>query len=310
MERIGIFGIGNVGKALCSRLSGSLLAKDVYLYGKNDAEILGLVQDLEDARFLLGGPLFHKGRYEDIALLDYVVITAGVTPKVQEGGDRNTGSQDAYKIIEDIANRLKKSSYSKDILVATNPLDVMTYAMKVLLPQCTVYGTGTLLESARLGSYLVDKRKAALETVFPLAVGEHGPHTVLLSQMTRIGDHLLSEEEKDFQHLALEHVKSRGTDIAKLRRCTTEGIAASILVILQARDGEEDAVLPLSYPSLREKIAISRPCLIAKDTISPLVEEEDWTEEEKDQFEIAKKEIRKNIEKIPELLRKEKEKEE
>lgn len=306
MERIGIFGVGNVGKALASRLSGTDLAKDVYLYGKNGPEIEGLALDLNDAQFLLGGPLFHPGKEEDIATLDFVVVTAGVRPNVHQGGDRNTGMEEAFEIVRDIAGRLEKQGYDRDVLVATNPLDVMTYAMKLCLPQCPVYGTGTLLEAARLGRFLADRESIDPSEIFPMAIGEHGPNTVLLARETRIGDHFLSEEREEEQKKALHHVIHRGTDIAKLRSCTTEGIAASILTILQARDGEEEAVLPLSYPSLEEGIAISQKILIGRDGIRPLPEENDWSEEEKAQFVKARKVIRKNIEGIEGLRKIEK----
>ena len=302
MDRIGIFGIGNVGRSVASRLSGTDLAKDVFLFGPDDSAIEGFVWDLNDAQFLLGGPEFHRGTEADIASLDYVIVTAGTRPSVDKGGDRNSGMADAFDIVRDIARQLSGAGYRNDVLLATNPLDVMTYAMSLLLKENLVYGTGTLLEAARLGRFLHEREGIENEEIFPMVVGEHGPNAVLLSQETRIGLASFSQRDAKEQEEAKRRVVERGTDIARRRGATTEGIAATIRTILEARTGDIETVLPLSLPLKEKGISISRKFLVSQKGIRPLPEGESFASEEGKEYAEAERTVRKNVETLPELL--------
>lgn len=123
----------------------------------------GDAMDFNHGLPFLGRTKVWAGNYHDCEEADIVIVTAGVAQRPGESRqdllDRNA------RIIREVVENVTR--YSKDaiLLIATNPVDVLSYlAWKVSgWPAQRVIGSGTLLDSARLRYHI----GSALDIVVP-----------------------------------------------------------------------------------------------------------------------------------------------
>ena len=159
MIRIGIVGIGRVGSTTAFLLSKLPCVDKLVLIDPETERAKGIAMDITDGTAFHYGPIAFAGGYSDIRDCDYVVVTAGTKPDTRPGATRLSGMKDAFKIVESIASGIKDSGFSGRIIIASNPLDTMTYAMWRLtgFPRHKVIGTGTSLDTARYITLLADR---------------------------------------------------------------------------------------------------------------------------------------------------------
>ena len=80
------------------------------------------------------------------------------------------------KIFKEIVSNVMKNNFNGIFLVATNPLDVMTYLVQKYsgLPYHKVMGSGTSLDTARLRYLVGEKISVNPKNVHGYVIGEHG----------------------------------------------------------------------------------------------------------------------------------------
>ena len=149
MKRIVIIGCGNVGLAYLKNLCLSDMKLDISLIDIDEEKLEGEILDLEHSLVYRNSNINIKlGNYSGCDNADIVVITAGIP---QSTKDRMSDLEKANEIVVDITNKLRETFFSGIILVACNPLDVITE----LIAHYTDYsynkviGTGTMLDTAR-----------------------------------------------------------------------------------------------------------------------------------------------------------------
>ena len=78
--------------------------------------------------------------------------------------------------MKNIIESIKASGFDGIMLIATNPVDIMTYAAWKLsgFDKSRVIGSGTTLDSARLRSALADKLDINQKNIHAYVIGEHG----------------------------------------------------------------------------------------------------------------------------------------
>jgi L-lactate dehydrogenase len=178
--KIGIVGAGAVGGAAAYALINQGIGSEIVLVDRNAA--LAEAQHLD---LLHATPYCHPlrvrcGGFEDLNGCALVILAAGVGQAPGETRmqllERNAAVFRA--IVPPIVH------YAPDcvLLVATNPLDIMTHvAMRVSgLPSARVIGTGTLLDSARFRALLAERLDVATDSVHAQVLGEHGDSEVLV----------------------------------------------------------------------------------------------------------------------------------
>ena len=99
----------------------------------------------------------YSGDYSDLSDASLVCITAGPPPL--EGETRLDTIHKSIAVMKNIISNLKQSEFKGIILIATNPVDIMTYAAWKLsgFDKSRVIGSGTTLDTARLRSALSEK---------------------------------------------------------------------------------------------------------------------------------------------------------
>lgn len=178
--KIGIVGAGAVGGAAAYALINQGIGSEIVLVDRNAA--LAEAQQLD---LLHATPYCHPlrircGGFEDLHGSALVILAAGVSQAPGETRTQLLGRNAA--VFRAIVPPVVHHAPDCILLVATNPLDVMTHvAMRVSgLPPARVIGTGTLLDSARFRALLAQRLNVATDSVHAHVLGEHGDSEVLV----------------------------------------------------------------------------------------------------------------------------------
>ncbi|MDG2794640.1 L-lactate dehydrogenase, partial [Vibrio parahaemolyticus] len=191
--------------------------------------------------------------YEDCKDADLVVITAGLPQK--PGETRLDLVEKNAKIFKQIVRSIMDSGFDGIFLIATNPVDILTYVTwkESGLPKERVIGSGTTLDSARfrymLGDYLdVDPRN-----VHAYIVGEHGDTELPVWSHATIGvqklETILANNEQYKQEdldKIFENVRDAAYHIIERKGATYYGIGMSLLRVTKAILNNENSVLTVS----------------------------------------------------------------
>lgn len=307
MRKIAIIGAGKVGSTICYSVSERKLADRIVIVNPNVEKARAVSFDVGDSGAFDEGPIVESGTYDDIADADAVVVAAGTSPKDATGNRRTSGMAACYEIVKDIAAHLRKLRYSKPILIATNPLDVMTYALRKEMEGVDdrIYGTGTALDTARYVTILARKLHVRRQDVSGFVYGEHGESAFCAFDTTTVKGKRLLEYMKengiaeDVLASVQEGMVTGGTNIAIALGYTCHGIASVASVILEALLSKKERILPISRYKVVDgvgPVCISTLARICDGT----VEERPMhlSPREEKSFVSSAKVIRSNIEKL------------
>lgn len=180
--RTGIIGSGMVGSTAAYAMLMSGTAGEIILIDKDRARAEAEADDLRHATPFAHPKVIRPGGYEDLIGAGVVILAAGVGQK--PGESRLDLLKRNQAVFEDIVPAVVANAPDAVLLVATNPVDIITHMTAKIagrdgFPSRRVIGSGTTLDTARfrslLGSYLdVDARH-----VHAYVVGEHGDSEVL-----------------------------------------------------------------------------------------------------------------------------------
>ena len=179
-----------------------------------------------------------------------VVVTAGANQK--PGEDRLSLLEKNAEIFRQIVPQIVAAAPEAVLLVASNPVDIMTALTARLAPKAQVLGSGTVLDSARFRSLLSGHAGVAPQNIHAHVLGEHGESEVLawssasvsgipLSQVLTLDRHLRSEVERGTRRAAAQIIAGKGA--------TNYGVGAALALITEAVLKDRRAVLTVSGPS-------------------------------------------------------------
>ncbi|MBC7264943.1 MAG: L-lactate dehydrogenase [Chloroflexi bacterium] len=268
MPKVAIVGVGNVGATLAYALVWSGLVSEIVLIDMNRARAEGEAMDINHAVPFHRPARVRAGDYPDCAGADIVLVAAGAAQK--PGETRLDLVQKNTAIFRQIIPRIAECNPEGIILVATNPVDVLTYvALKLSgYPPNRVIGSGTILDTARfrflLGEYYgVDPR-----SVHAYIVGEHGDSEVPLWSLANIAGQRLVEFcaicGTSYDAPAMEHIFTQTRDAAyeiiQRKGATYYAIASGLVRIVEAILRDQNTVLSVSS-LLTDYHGVSDVCL-------------------------------------------------
>lgn len=188
--KVGIVGSGFVGATAGYALLMQGVGREIVLVDKNAARAAAEADDIRHA-VPFAHPLdIRAGEYEDLAGCRVVVICAGVGQKPGETRlqllQRNAG------VFREVVPAILKHAADAVLVVATNPVDVMTHLAARFAAECgapagTVFGSGTTLDTARFRSLLGGHCGVDSHHVHAYVIGEHGDSEVLTWSLATIG---------------------------------------------------------------------------------------------------------------------------
>jgi len=147
--RVAIIGAGNVGATTAYALLLSGLAAEIVLIDVEKSKAEGQAMDLNHAQPFAHPTRIWAGDYADCAGAAIVVVAAGTNQKA--GENRLDLIKKNASIFQKIIPEVARHAANAILVIATNPVDVLTYASWKLsgFPPSRVIGSGTILDTAR-----------------------------------------------------------------------------------------------------------------------------------------------------------------
>lgn len=295
-RKIGVIGCGNVGVSFTYFALASSLANEFILIDVFEELRDGQVLDLQDAVFpATYDPVVRAGGYEDLKDANLIFISAGRPQK--PGETRLEMLQDNKSIMEDIAKKVRDSGFQGVVLIASNPVDILTYVFYKAsgFARNRVIGSGTVLDTSRLRYMIAQDCGVSTKSVEAYVLGEHGdsslvaysqikvagvPYLELKDTLTTTRDCCTVPQPKylpENYEEKLEYVVSRRAyQIINRKRATYYGIGACITRLASAVLNNSLEILPAG-PVLDgeygyKNIVFGTPCVLGKDGIHKVVE--------------------------------------
>ncbi|HYW34612.1 MAG TPA: L-lactate dehydrogenase, partial [Balneolaceae bacterium] len=265
---IAIVGTGNVGVAAAYALFNQRIANEIVLVDLNRERAEGEAMDLMHGQSLVGNVKVRAGDYQDLQDPVVVVITAGASQKSSDESRLELLNRNA-KVFQDIISRLDEYAPNAILVVATNPVDILTKISQELSsrPEERIIGTGTLLDTARFRSLLGQYYHVDPQSVHAYILGEHGDSEVPIWSGANLGGKPIQDNTvlgKEYNQKKLEELflkaKNAAYEIIGRKGFTNSAIGVVIARIAKAILQDERNVLPASV-LWRGEYGISDVCM-------------------------------------------------
>lgn len=281
-NKVVIVGCGNVGVSYAYALvNQKTYVSDLVLIDINEEKTIGEVMDLNHCLAYAPSKMnIRVGSYEECKDAKIVVISAGANQK--EGETRMDLIHKNASIFKTIISSIKESGFDGIYLIATNPLDVMTY-LTLKYSDTTpnkVIGTGATLDTARLRYILSEKLDMCPKDINAYVIGEHGDSEFIPWSSANVGfkkiSNYLTEEE---MYKIEDSVRNSAYEVIKRKGATCYGIGTSMVRITNAILEDKKIILSVSSYDKEKDVCISTPTIVDSSGVRekidiPLTKEE------------------------------------
>ncbi|AEO53714.1 lactate dehydrogenase [Thermothelomyces thermophilus ATCC 42464] len=268
--KIVIVGAGSVGVTTAYALLLDRLAADIVLIDIDKNRAMGEVMDLSHAAHFAQARV-RVGDYEDCAHAAAVIITAGVNQK--PGQTRLDLVKTNYALFRDVVPRIARHAPDTILVVATNPVDVLTHAAHHLsgFPLERVIGSGTAMDTTRFRHELGKHFGVNPRNVHAMIVGEHGDSQLPVWSLAticgmRLHDYCRAarmEHDEAALEACAKRTREAAYEIIRRKGKTNYGVASVLVSILQPIVTDSDAIMTVSrvgtYAGIQD-VALSMPC--------------------------------------------------
>lgn len=269
-NKVVIIGCGNVGMSYAyALLNQRTYVNKLVLIDINKEKIEGEVMDLNHCLPYAPSKIsINVGDYEDCRDAKIVVIAAGANQK--PGETRTDLIHKNSEIFKDIIDNVMKSGFDGIFVVATNPLDVMTYLTYKYsnLPSSRVIGTGTSLDTARLRLMIGKKLCINSKDIQAYVIGEHGdsefiPWSNATISLQNISEFVTDDEKKQIEY----DVRNAAYEIINRKGATYYGIGMALVTITNAILGNENMIIALSVYDEENDVYIGMPAILNQNGV-------------------------------------------
>jgi L-lactate dehydrogenase len=252
--RVAVVGTGAVGSTFAYALLMSGLAAEIVLIDVNRSKAEGEAMDLNHAVPFTHPTRIWAGDYKDCAGAAVTVLAAGAPQK--PGQTRLDCVQANARIWREIVPQIASNNPQGILLVATNPVDVLTYAAWKLsgLPAARVLGSGTILDTARFRFLLSQHFGVDARSVHAYIIGEHGDSEVPVWSLANIAGMRLADycriNNLPYRPEEMEDIFKSTRDAAyriiERKGATYYAVAAGLMRIVQSILRHQNTVLSVS----------------------------------------------------------------
>lgn len=284
-RKVVIVGAGAVGSTFAFALAQRGLAQEICLMDVNADYAEGQVLDLAHGLPFYPSVQIHVGQNADFADAHVIVVTAGA--KQAPGETRLDLLQKNAAMMRGIVDEIIAQKSQAILLVATNPVDVLTYvALKHSgWPKSRVIGSGTVLDSSRFRYLLSQHCKVDVSNVHAYILGEHGDSEFAAWSMTHVAGVPVDEYCAKYGPVAnwshvreeiVQEVKDSAYHIINYKGATYYAIAMALTRIVGTILQDQNSILTVSTLLDGEyglkDVCLSVPCLLGEDGIKQIVE--------------------------------------
>ena len=290
-NKLAIVGVGHVGSYVLADAMKTGLYSEIVVIDKDKDVAFGEALDQAHATALtyMTNTHVYAGDYEDVKDADVIIIAAGpsviITDK-NEKPDRALLAGVNAEVIREVMAGITK--YTKDaiVILITNPLDAMVFIAENEFdyPKGRIFGTGTMLDSARLRHAVASNYNIDPKSVTGYMMGEHG--MTAFPVFSRLNVQGFGEKELDIYFQGKEaldrnvfgqKVVDTAYDVITSKGWTNAAIAQAAITLSKAIILDEKSVYPVCTTlngqyGYEGDVALSMPCVIGKNGVEQQLE--------------------------------------
>lgn len=257
--KIGIVGSGLVGATAAYALVMRGVGREIVLVDKNHKRAIAEADDIRHAIPFARQHEIQAGEYADLKGCSVVILCAGVGQK--PGETRLDLLKRNAAVFAEIVPAILKHAPEAVLVVATNPVDVMThlaayYSRQAGAPEGHVLGSGTTLDTARFRTLVGAHCGVDSHHVHAYVIGEHGDSEVLTWSLVTIGGmnleafaRLRGVELNDAVRQEIDtKVRRAAYTIIDGKGATYYGIGAALARIVHAIVHDQRSILTVCSP--------------------------------------------------------------
>jgi len=283
-RKVLVIGAGAVGSTFAYALAQSGIADEIVLVDKNEDLVRGQVLDLAHGQPFFPAVAIRQGNASDYGDAQVIVVTAGSAQR--PGETRLQLLQKNAAIIRSIVDEVIDETPCGVMLIVTNPVDVMTHValQRMGSERGRVFGSGTVLDSARLRHLLSAHCGVDVHNVHAYILGEHGDSEFAAWSMTHVAGMPIDEfcpvchrcEDYKAQRKTIEQqVRDSAYHIIGYKGTTCYAVGLALVRITRAILRGENSVLTVSTQLEGEfglqGVCLSVPCLVSRRGIERII---------------------------------------
>ena len=283
-DKVVIVGCGMVGMSYAYSMLNQGTCEEMVLIDIDKKRAQGEAIDLNHGLSFAPRQIkIYQGEYSDCSDANIICITAGAIQLPHE--TRLDLLQKNTKIMKSIIEEIKKTNFNGILLIAMNPVDIMTYVAQSLsgYDKNKVIGSGTTLDSARLRYTLSEKLDVNSKDINAYVMGEHGDSQFVawsyaqcavqpIYQIASKQDSKITFEDLD---IIEEEVKNIAYKIIDCKKSTYYGIGMALTRITKSILENENSILTVSsYLDGKydhDNVYISVPSVVNKDGVREVI---------------------------------------
>ena len=292
-RKVVVVGAGAVGSTFAYALAQKGLADEIDLMDANRDLAEGQVLDLAHGLPFYPPVQIRVGQKQDYADAQVIVITAGA--RQAPGETRLALLQKNATIIASIVDEIVSQGSQAVIVVASNPVDLLTYvALKRSgWPKGRLIGSGTVLDSSRFRYLLSQHCGVDVGNVHAYFLGEHGDSEFPAWSMTHIAGVSIDDYcpmckrcnnwQRERQRI-VKTVKESAYHIINYKGATYFAIGMALVRIVGTILQDQRSVLPVSTLLEGEyglqDVCLGVPCVVGQGGVRQIVEAPLFPEEQ------------------------------
>ncbi|MBQ7184404.1 MAG: L-lactate dehydrogenase [Clostridia bacterium] len=290
-EKVVILGAGHVGSHVAMALAADAVCGEIVLVDKVPGKAEAQAADIADSlSFRRDVPEVRAGSCRDCA--DAAVTVCAIGKPREAGQTRLDLLKDSVVMVTDLARSLKATPPGGLVISITNPCDIIAGCLREALgiDRRRCFGTGTLLDTARLKRILSEQTRCPRGDIRALVMGEHGDSSMIPFSFLRVMGNPAAGAPGFDPGEALRRTRQTGMDIIEGKGSTEFGIGEAAAFLIRVILTDEKTELPLSV-SLEgeygaEGVSCGVPCLVGRDGIEKIIGI-DLTEDERKAFDCS-----------------------
>ena len=306
-NKITVVGAGNVGATAvhwaAAKELGDIVLVDV-VEGKPQGKALDMVETAPVEGF--DCKVTGTNSYEETADSDVIIITAGLARK--PGMSRDDLLIKNFEIVKSCTEQAVKYSPDANIIVVSNPLDVMTYVARQVsgFPKNRVMGMAGVLDSARFRAFIAMELNISVEDTSAFVLGGHGDSMVPLVRYSYAGGIPIEKLiPPDRIEAIVDRTRKAGGEIVGLLKTGSAyySPSASAVQMAEAILKDKKRILPCAAClegeyDVFDGLYVGVPIIIGGGGVEKIIEIE-LTDAEKAELKNSVDDIRENVQKLP-----------
>lgn len=261
-HKIAIFGAGQVGSTIAYSLIIQGLVREIVLFDQDQKKAKAQVMDLQHSIPFWNYCLIKVGTIKDLKNSSIAIIASGEKQKEQQ--TRLDLLKNNYQMIKNIIPTIYRANNDIITIIVSNPVDILTYFAIKMMPKHKkrIFGSGTILDTARLKYLLGDYLKINPRSIHAYIVGEHGDSELPLWSTATIGNIPLANfhlNSKQLDKIFLQ-VKNAAYKIIAGKKATYYAIGGGVTKLVETILQDQKTIWPLSH-YLHNEFGLKDVCL-------------------------------------------------